>query len=204
MIYVQQAMLFLMGISIDLYVLLLLLRILMQLGQANFYDPMCQFVAKATQPVLRYLQSFIPTIYRFNLAALSVAIVLISIKTSIIWSFSGHPLNNVLGVFLYACGSFLQQGLDLLFYAILIDIILSWVNPGQPLSQLLRTLTAPLMNPIRAGVHRLLQGFSYSSILMQIDITPIPAMIFIKLAQILLVAPLLQQGQLLAVQSFAT
>lgn len=200
MTYLLQAILFLIDIIVDLYVFILLLRIFLQLGHADFYNPMSQFVAKVTRPVLRPLQRFIPTIHYIDFAAISFGLLLISVKTALFWSIGQHTIHNPLGILLYASGNFLQQGLDLLFYAILIEIILSWVNPNprHPLQQLLRTLTAPLLNPIRAGMNRLLQGFSSSSGIMQIDIAPIPAMIIIKLAQILLVKPLLQQGLLLA------
>jgi YggT family protein len=202
MTYLLQAMMFLIDIIVDLYVFILLLRIFLQLGQADFYNPMCQFVAKVTQPILRPLQRIIPNIQCIDLAAIIFAIVLISAKTALFWSLAQHPIHNPLGIILYASGNFLQQALDLLFYAILIEIILSWINPSSmhPLRQLLRILTAPLLNPIRAGMNRLLQGFSSSGGIMQIDIAPIPAMIIIKLAQILLVTPLLQQGLLLTLQ----
>ena len=43
-----------------LLLLLLLLRVLLQLVRANFYNPVCQGVYKATNPVLMPLQRMLP------------------------------------------------------------------------------------------------------------------------------------------------
>lgn len=40
----------------SLYLLIVLLRFVLQLVRANFYNPLCQFVVKATQPLLKPLR----------------------------------------------------------------------------------------------------------------------------------------------------
>ncbi len=46
----------------SLYLLIVLLRFVLQLVRANFYNPLCQFVVKATQPLLKPLRRIIPSL----------------------------------------------------------------------------------------------------------------------------------------------
>ena len=46
----------------SLYLLIVLLRFILQLVRADFYNPLSQFTVKATQPLLKPLRRFIPSI----------------------------------------------------------------------------------------------------------------------------------------------
>ena len=47
-------------IASTFYMTIVLLRFLLQLARADFYNPISQFVVKATNPPLRPLRRFIP------------------------------------------------------------------------------------------------------------------------------------------------
>jgi YggT family protein len=51
---------FLVKTVIDLYVMVLLLRIWMQWTRADFYNPFAQFIVKITQPVIGPLRPYYP------------------------------------------------------------------------------------------------------------------------------------------------
>src|SRR5690606_41638723 len=57
----------------SLYLLIVLLRFLLQLVRADFYNPISQGISAATNPVLLPLRRVIPGIYGIDLASLVLA-----------------------------------------------------------------------------------------------------------------------------------
>jgi YggT family protein len=96
---------------------------------------------------------------------------------------------NPIGLLVLSSADMLRSVLNLFFYAILFQAIMSWFSsPYSPISQLLAKITDPIMRPL----HRAIPPVS------GIDISPIPAMILLQLAQILIVGPLFSRGWALA------
>ena len=56
----MQAMHFLVGIIFDLFLMVVLLRFWLQAAKADFYNPMSQFVVKATSFAVNPLRKIIP------------------------------------------------------------------------------------------------------------------------------------------------
>lgn len=67
---------YLVGTLIDLYVAAVLLRLLLQWVRADFYNPVCQFLVKVTNPVLLPLRRFVPSIGRLDTASVILMYVL--------------------------------------------------------------------------------------------------------------------------------
>ncbi|PPS64901.1 hypothetical protein CRX72_03795 [Pantoea sp. BRM17] len=65
---------------IDLYVMVLLLRIWMQWSRCDFYNPLAQFVVKITQPVIKPLRRVLPAIGPIDTASLLLAFVLTTLR----------------------------------------------------------------------------------------------------------------------------
>ena len=59
----------------SLYLLIVLLRFILQLVRADFYNPLSQFTVKATQPLLKPLRRIIPGFGGLDLASLALAIL---------------------------------------------------------------------------------------------------------------------------------
>ena len=59
----------------SLYLLIVLLRFVLQLVRANFYNPLCQFAVKATQPLLKPLRRIIPSMFGLDMSSLVLAIL---------------------------------------------------------------------------------------------------------------------------------
>jgi YggT family protein len=82
---------------------------------------------------------------------------------------------SLLGVF--------RTVLDVFFYAILLQVILSWVNPHSPISSVLNSLTKPILAPIQ----RLLPTAG------GMDFSPVVALILIQMLNVSVIRTLEQQ-----------
>lgn len=177
---------FLIQTVFDLFLFILIFRIVLQCVSVDFYNPISQLVFKVTQPVVKPFQKFMPLVRRFDLAALFVLLLLEMLKLVLVmWIGAGKVPQNV-GLFFWASGELLNQFINVFFYSVLIMIVLGWIAPGthSPLTMLLRNITNPLMSRARR-LCPTVGGF---------DISPIPVMIGLKLLAIIIAHPLLKIG----------
>ncbi|MBK4716154.1 MULTISPECIES: YggT family protein [Tenebrionibacter/Tenebrionicola group] len=141
---------FLVKTLIDLYVMVLLLRIWMQWSRCDFYNPFSQFIVKITQPVIGPLRRVIPSLGPVDSASLLLAFLLTTLKYPILLliqtgSLSLDPMNLLVGLL-----SLLKAAGTLVFWMVIIRAIMSWVSQGRsPFDYVLMQLTEPLMAPIR-------------------------------------------------------
>lgn len=189
----QEAALFLVEICFEFYIMVLVMRLILHAIRAEFYNPLCQFVAKLTTPVVRHLQGIFPIVKGFDTAVVALIIVLEMLKVSLVFLIQHQAINHAGGLLIYAVGDFLDQIITLYFYAVLLQIILSWIRPNQynPMIDLLFKITAPLMRPAQR----------YVPPIGGIDLSPIPVMIGLQLMKILLTYPVMGLGQQLALSS---
>lgn len=168
----NSAGIFLISSVFDLYLLVLMVRVILCWIRADYANPLTRFVIKLTQPIILPLRRIIPTIQNIELATILVILLLDTLKFSLIGLLLVGKIANPAGLFLLALGDSLKLLLNVFFYAILLQAILSWVQPGySPIARLLEQLTAPIMRPIQR-VCPPVAGF---------DISPIPAMILLQL-----------------------
>ncbi|MBG2801586.1 YggT family protein [Proteus sp. WDL240414] len=134
---------------LQLYTSVLLLRVWMQCVRADFYNPFSQFIVKITQPIVRPLRSFIPSIGPIDTASVLLAYILILLGIIIPSYLSGTSIPFAL-MFPFAFIELLTAAGKMIFWLIIIRAILSWVSQGRnPIDHLLFQLTEPLMAPIR-------------------------------------------------------
>ncbi|MFV1467946.1 MULTISPECIES: YggT family protein [Idiomarina] len=145
----NNALTFLVATLIDLYLIIVLLRLWMQLTQADFYNPVSQFVYKATQPVVGPLRSFMPMIGKLDTASLIFALALGMLKVAaLVWlnGLAVGPLVIVIQGILTTISSLLSM----LFWVLIIRAILSWFSQGyNPVEAMLHQITEPLLAPLR-------------------------------------------------------
>lgn len=177
------ALLFLINTVFDLYLFVLVVRIVLVYVRSNYFEPVTQFVVKLTDFLVTPLRRIIPNIGRFETASIILLLVLELIKFLLISSLSiGIP--NILGLFILAFADAIKIILTTFFYAIILQAIISWFQPYSPVGRVLNQFTAPIMQPLR----RIIPTVG------GIDITPIPAIILIQLTIMLLVDPLMVLG----------
>lgn len=179
--YLTNPLVFLVEVIFGLYALIVLLRFLLQLMRADFYNPLSQFIVKATSPVLNPLRRFIPGVGGLDLSSLVLAWLVKSLELLLISFFKlGAPA--IAASLLFAIPALLELVIDIFLFAILIQVILSWVNPGayNPAMGVLHSLTEPLLGPARRRLPPM-GGFDFS---------PMIVMIGLVLLQMLLLPPI--------------
>ena len=174
---------FLIDTLVSLYVFALMLRFLLQWAEADFYNPISQFLVKLTHPPLRYLRRFIPSVRRIDSASLVLMLAVQMLSDYLIFTLqqiSASPAS----LLLVALGQLLELLYNILFYSILISVVLSWVAPRgyNPAIKLLHDLTDPLL----AFFRRFLPPMA------GIDISPLLALVALQFAK-MAIMPLLQQ-----------
>ncbi len=179
--YLSNPVVFLVQVVFGAYVLVLMLRFLLQLFRADFYNPVSQFVVKVTTPVLQPLRRIIPGVAGLDVASIFAMWILKSIELWLTISISGMG-GNLLTAAAWAIPELASLAINVFLFAILIQVILSWVNPGgyNPAASLIDSLTAPLLGPAR----RLIPPIS------GLDLSPMVVMIGLVLLKMLLLPPL--------------
>ena len=159
----------------SLYLLIVLLRFILQLVRADFYNPLSQFVVKATKPLLTPLRRIIPGFAGLDLASLILAILVQLVLMVVTLTLLGYSVGGfILQLLVWSVIGVTSLFLKVFFFAMIISVILSWVAPGSynPGAQLVNQICEPLLAPFR----RLLPNLG------GLDISPIFAFIAINLA----------------------
>lgn len=158
----------------SLYLLIILLRFILQLVRADFYNPLSQFTVKATQPLLKPLRRIIPGLGGLDLASLVLAILVQLLLMVVVILIAGaNPAGVGLQLLVWAIIAVTSLFLKIFFFAMIISVILSWVAPGSynPGAQLVNQICEPLLAPFR----KLLPNLG------GLDISPIFAFIALNL-----------------------
>lgn len=147
-----QTLQFLIRTLSDLFVLVLLLRFYLQLARLPFRDPLAQFVMAVTNWAVLPTRRLLPSIKSYDTATMAVAwltsllaIVAILLLGPLPYNFASP--HNWLMLTLLAILTLFSQSLYLLMGAVLVQAIMSWVNPYNPLSTVLGSLTRPFLAP---------------------------------------------------------
>jgi len=187
--YFAQAAQILLDCLFGIAIFLLVLRVLLQAARANFYNPVCQFLYKATNPVLMPLRKLIPGWRNVDIGALLLAWLLSAIKLALIYTLFGQRL-GLLGLAVMAFADLLDFVLVLVIGIVFVRVLLSFISVerSNPVVPLVYQLTEPLLRPLR-GKLPAPGGFDFS---------PFIVTLAILLARVLIVAPLLDFGMHLA------
>ncbi len=179
---------FLLSTIFNLLTLLFLLRFFLQLFKAPFNNPLSYMVVSLTDFAVKPARRIVPSWGKIDLSTLILALVAqLLLQICLLWlrdlpiSLVGNAIwtsligMSLLGVF--------RTVLDVFFYAILLQVILSWVNPHSPISGVLNSLTKPILAPIQ----RLLPTAG------GMDFSPVVALILIQMLNVSVIRTLEQQ-----------
>jgi YggT family protein len=190
--YAGNAGVFLIQTLFGLYIIAIMLRFLLQMTRADFYNPISQFLFKVTNPPLVPLRRVIPGLMGVDMAALVLMIALQAFELFLVGAVQGIGI-SVTGLLVLTVAELINLLLNVYMITILIQVILSWVNPGgyNPAIGLLYSLNEPILSRARRIIPPI-SGF---------DLSPIVVFIAIQLLKIILVAPIRDMGKVLAFSS---
>ncbi len=168
---------FLIETVIHLYLVVVLLRVLLEAVRADFYNPIVQLLVRLTDPLLRPLSKLIPDVGRLNLSAVVLLYVIQLVGLLILMLLSGRSPDPLV-LALLTVMRLVRMVLVLYMILILVGVILSWVGHGvrHPIVPLVFQLTEPVLAPIR----RMLPSLG------GLDLSPLVAIIGIQFLMILL------------------
>lgn len=146
----QNVGVFLVETLFSLYIGAVLIRFLLAWSRANFYNPLSQFLVKITNPVLVPLRRMIPAMGKLDTAAIVLALGLMIIKVFLLVGMQGSSV-GVPVVLTYSIVELLRMVIHIYIFALIIQAVLSWVGNsyGNPLADILNSLTDPILRPIR-------------------------------------------------------
>jgi len=152
-----QAAMFLAETVIGLFSLALLLRFFLQLVRAPYRNPVSQFLCALTDFVVIPARRFVPGLWGVDLAALTLAWFTEVVLLLTLLGLGGMELRAALGtVFFAACllaaVKIVKMSIYILMVAVIMQAILSWVNPYSPVMPLLNSLTLPFLRPLQRRV----------------------------------------------------
>ncbi len=184
--YMSHAAIFLINTVTGIFLVLILVRLILQLVRADFYNPICQFIVKATNPVLKPLRRIIPGWGGFDIASVVVLLLVQMLALFLIYMAMGKAM-SVSSLFVLSIADLLALTFNFFLVTILFQVILSWIGPGtyNPMTTLLYSLNEVVLNPAR----RVLPAMS------GIDLSPLIVLIVIQLLKILIVAPISALGR---------
>lgn len=144
------AFIYLIGTVFDLYIAAIMLRLLLQWVRADFYNPLCQFLVKVTNPVLVPARRLIPSIGRLDTASVVVMIVLEFIELLLISLLSQRQLGAEV-IILFSFKKLIVTLLMTYFVLIIARVIVSWIGnqSRHPLIPLIYQLTEPVLRPFK-------------------------------------------------------
>lgn len=132
------------GSIINLYALVLVLRVWLQFARVDYYNPLSQLAVKATEPVLKPIRKIAPIIKNIDTSAFLLIFILGAIKSVLYFGLAidGMLILGVLSIF-KAIGV-------AIFYVLFAGAISSWFNRGNsPIIYALYQLSEPLLRPVR-------------------------------------------------------
>ncbi len=190
--FINDSFIYLIRTLFDLYIFIVMLRVLLQWAGAQFNNPVIQFIVKITNPVIMPLRRIIPPYKGIDLASFFVLLILEFLKLVIIVYLKAGVIPGVIGLLVMAFADILDIILDVFFWAIILYIIISWINPvtHSPIVVILYLLSEPLLRPARRLIPPI-SGF---------DISPIPVLIILHLCELLITEPLFKIGLDLAIR----
>jgi YggT family protein len=165
------ALSFIVGSLAQLYLFVLILRLLLPWFRADFHNPIAQAILKVTSPLVVPLRRILPPIGRIDTSTLVVALVITYLTIFVLLLIRGATA-SISAIAVSSVVYIILLTLRLFVFAIIVRVILSWLAPGghNPAMAIIYSITDPLMRPFRRIIPPL-GGF---------DLSPIFAIILIS------------------------
>ena len=178
----SQTAIFLITTLGDLFALALLLRFMLQLLRAPARNQLTEFVAAVTDFVVRPARRVMPGWWGLDLATLALAWLVEAAQNWLTLQLRGYELGSAVGIALIALAALAavqiaRLAIYVVMVAVVVQAVLSWVNPYSLLAPLLASVTRPFLRPFQKLVPTIAN----------VDLSPLIVLI---LCQLLVTVPL--------------
>lgn len=179
--YMTNPVIFIIDTVVSLYVLAIMLRFLLQWTNADFYNPISQFLVKITHPPIKFLRRYIPSVGKIDTASLVLALLLQMLSDFIILMLKGMAV-SIGALTILSISQLLTLLINVFIFAIFARAILSLLNQGSynSATSVLYSLTEPLLKICRKMVPEI-GG---------IDLSPLIALVALQVSKMLFLPPL--------------
>lgn len=168
------------------YIIILLVRLLLQKLGANWHNPISQFVIQLTEKPLKPFRKVIPGLAGFDLAIVLFVIILQCVEIILLCLLQFGAMPNVAGLLISSIAEIFSKLVYIYIYAIVINAVASWFSQaqGHPILQIIYLI----VNPVLSRFQRIIP------LIGGIDVSPIAALLAFTILNMLIVQPLLMVG----------
>ena len=179
---ISQAVIFLITTIGGLFTLALLLRFILQMLRAPARNQLSEFLNALTNFVVRPARRVIPGLWGLDLATLVLAWLTEVAQIWAVLMIKGYEFGPAVGVALAALAALavielVKMTIYVVMIAVILQAVLSWINPYSALAPLLVSVTRPFLRPFQNRVPPVAN----------VDLSPLFVLI---VCQLLLTAPL--------------
>jgi len=176
----SNALFYLVSTLFEVYLYIVIVRMILQVVRADFYNPISQLIWQLTQPIVRPLQTVFPKVRQYDTAAAVLLVTVAVIYVFVVTALLGYSITIPVAIW-YALLKLVVLGLNLYTFSLVIQAILSWVGPGvnNPAGSILWSLNEPLLRPVR----RVIPPFS------GLDLSPLVVIVLLQFLKLLIPLP---------------
>jgi len=177
-----QTLIFLINTIGDLFAFALITRFLLQWVRAPARNQLSEFVAALTNFIVIPARRFVPGLWGLDLATLMLALMTETLKLWLLLEINGARPGGAaamapLALFALAAIHIAQLTVYLLIGTLILQAILSWVNPYNPIAPVINSVTRPLLRPFQQVI----------PLIANVDLSPLAALL---VCQLVLAVPL--------------
>ena len=168
----------------SMVLLIVVLRFLLQLVRADFYNPLSQFIVRFTNPALIPLRKVIPGFGGLDVASIVLALITQYLLLAILVVIATGSINIPwVSMIPWAPVTLFSLILKIYFWGLLITVIASWIAPNSYIALILiNQILEPAIRPIR----KMLPDMG------GLDLSPIVVFLSIQVIEIAVLGPLVQ------------
>lgn len=165
---------FLIALIFSLILFILWLRMILRYFRVSSLHPVSQVIYRFTNPAMSFIEKHVypksSRLPRYDWVCFGFIVITECIKFLLLGWVTYHATIPFIWLFLFVAGDIIVQPCNLLFYALLIRVILSWLNPQwsrHPAADVLVLITNPL---IRLGQKIIpnISGFDFGPFIIMI------------------------------------
>jgi YggT family protein len=149
---------------LSLYVGVYLIRFLMQLVRANFRNPPAEAILSLTNPIIMPLRKVLPPMGKVDTATVVAVVLLTAAKVALLSALVGARMPTPVG-WLYALTVDIAVSLLwVMFWCIVFSALIGFLTQGARtvVTELLHSITEPVLRPIRRYIPSSVGGFDLS------------------------------------------